>query len=359
MYSECLLLILPLPFALANVCIASLSGTVQFKYISIVRRVVPPPPPLDIITSMIQRIIRLLEELSVPMHVILRRNFDVNAWRIREQSVWNSMVVNPGNFWLLTGETPESLSEVIRVVGPDIEARVRNPRNPRRRARRTRPYALTLHDRVLLCFLWLRNYPTFTLLSQQFDISVSNVSDIIYTVVPILYEHYHQYVDWIDEQSWQLQRNEYEQFPNAVGAIDTFAVQINRPQNRDFQRLYYRRDRGYHFVNFHVIVDNGGFFRLVRGRFLGHATDADSFRQLPAMGHRRQLPLPQDPYLLADGGYPAVNPLLTPFRRQRGGRLSTARYRANVELGRARVRVENRIGDVHIYRSVPGRAGRF
>lgn len=331
-----------------------------FEYINIVRRILPPPPPIDIVTTVIRRILHLLEQLNVPVHTILRRNFDGNALGIRERSVWNTMITHPGNFWLLTGETPESLLQIIRRVGPHIEARVRNPLNPRRRVRRTRPYALTIHDRVLLCFLWLRNYPTFTSLSQQFGIAVSNVSDTIYTVIPILHEHYcYRYVEWIDEQSWERQRDEFEEFPNAVGAVDAFAVQINRPQNRGVQRLYYRRDRGYHFLNFHVVVDNDGFFRFVRGGFLGHATDAASFGRLPPMGHRRQLSLPQDAYLLADGGYPAVQPLLTPFRRQRGRRLSPARYRANIELARARVRVENRIGDVRIYRSVPGRGGRF
>ena len=198
------------------------------EYIAILRRNVPPPPPLDIIVSIIQRILSLCRQLNVPVHTILRRNFDGIAWRICGRSVWNTMVSNPGNFWLLTGETPESLSQVIRRVGPDIEARVRDTLNPRRRVRRTRPYALSLHDRVLLCFVWLRNYPTFTSLSQQFNISVSNVSDIIYTIIPILHEHYfYRYVEWIDEHTWERQRDEFQEFPNAVGAVDAFAVQIN------------------------------------------------------------------------------------------------------------------------------------
>jgi hypothetical protein len=123
--------------------------------------------------------------------------------------------------------------------------------------------------------------------------------------------------------------------------------------------MYYRRDRGYHFLNFHAVVDNAGFFQFVRGGFQGHATDADSFARLPTIGYQQQMHLPYGTYLLADGGYPTAEPLLVPFRRPRQGRLDHVRYQANIELGRARVRVKHRIGDARVYRSVPGRSGRF
>jgi len=143
---------------------------------------------------------------------------------------------------------------------------------------------------------------------------------------------------WNHENQWNNQRHEFDELPNAVGAIDAFAVQINRKQGAA-QRLYYRRDRGYHFLNFHVIIDNDGFFQFSRGGFLGHATDAASYARLPAMGYGQQLHLPRNSYLLADGGYPSVHPLVTPFRRPRRGRLNHIQFRTNIELQRARVRV--------------------
>ena len=111
--------------------------------------------------------------------------------------------------------------------------------------------------------------------------------------------------------------------------------------------------------NFHVVIDNNGFYQFSRGGCLGHATDAASFERLPSMGYVQQLHLPRNAYLLADGGYSSVNPLVTPFRRPRGGRLDGIRYRANLELGRARIRGEHRIGDARVYRAVPGRSGRY
>ena len=189
--------------------------------------------------------------------------------------------------------------------------------------------------------------------------SASNVYNTVFTIVLVLFEHYvDRYVTWNDEDSWNNQRGEFEEFPNAVGAIDAFSVQISRPTG-DAQRLYYRRDRGYHFLNFHVVIDNNGFYQFSRGGCLGHATDAASFERLPSMGYVQQLHLPRNAYLLADGGYSSVNPLVTPFRRPRGGRLDGIRYRANLELGRARIRGEHRIGDARVYRAVPGRSGRY
>lgn len=81
-----------------------------------------------------------------------------------------------------------------------------------------------------------------------------------------------------------------------------------------------------------------------------------SYRRLPQIG--RNLNIPPYTFLLADGGYPSIYPLLTPFRRIRGHN-NALQARANRHHRRIRVRVEHRIGDVRIYRSVPGRDGRF
>lgn len=139
---------------------------------------------------------------------------------------------------------------------------------------------------ILLKFIWLRQYHTLASLGQQFGISVSNACDTIYTIVLILYEHYvSRYISWSNENTWENQRHQFREFPNAAGTIAGFSVQISRPQGQ-VQRMYYRQDRGYHFLNFHAVVDNDGYFQLLRGGFLGHVTDAHSLARLPTMGYR-------------------------------------------------------------------------
>ena len=91
---------------------------------------------------------------------------------------------------------------------------------------------------------------------------------------------------------------------------------------------------------------------------MGHSTDADTYRRLPQIGHNLQLNIPPNTFLLADGGYPSRHPLLTPFRRIRG-RYNALQAQASRDHRRVRIHVEHRIGDVRIYRCVPGRHGRF
>lgn len=106
--------------------------------------------------------------------------------------------------------------------------------------------------------MWLTEYHTVVALPQKFGISLRNVCDTIYTILPILYEHCaSRYITLNDEKLGKT--NEFREFPNAVGAIEAFALQINRAQG-DAQRMYYRRDRRYHFLNFGAVVDNDGLF---------------------------------------------------------------------------------------------------
>lgn len=218
----------------------------------------------------------IIQVLDCKPHVLIRRYYPrVGALNINSR-VWNNLAQRPEDFWLQTGETPHSLLRVVNTIYNDIERRLRNPWTVRNRIRQTRPNILCIYDRVLMIFMWLRQYPTLEVLAARFGVWPSYVSDNIYLILPILHEHYYdRYVSWPNNREWDIQRNIHQQFPNVIGAIDAFAVQINRPQGRQ-QRLYYRRDRGYHFLNSHVIIDNDGYIRFSRHGYLGHATDADT-----------------------------------------------------------------------------------
>lgn len=47
-------------------------------------------------------------------------------------------------------------------------------------------------------------------------------------------------------------------------------------------------------MNFHVIVNNDGFFQFSSGGYPGHATDAASYARMPSIGFRQHLHLPQN-----------------------------------------------------------------
>jgi hypothetical protein len=64
----------------------------------------------------------------------------------------------------------------IRALFPTLRGRTKggsNPRNPRPRYRETRPFVLSIRDRILMLFVWLRTYPTFARLGSMFGVSES------------------------------------------------------------------------------------------------------------------------------------------------------------------------------------------
>ena len=320
------------PFPNFIFCIVGfITAYIQLVQLVFNGRVFPPPLPFQAILAALECVIHTIEYYLLSLNILIRRHCNVNRGILNAQTqciVWNILAENPEYFWFLTGETSESLMNVVDDLGYLVELRVRDPWHPRNRIRRTRPNTLCIYDRILMTFICLRQYLTLCSLASMFKVSASYVCENLYIIVPILHQHYvHRYLTWHDETEWNEQRGEFQEFPNAVGAIDAFSVRINRPQGRA-QRLYYRRDRGFHFLNFQAIIDNDGYFQFVRGGYLGHATDADSYGRLPSMGYRQTLHLPHNSYVLADGGYPSVCPLITPFRRRRGGYLGIVQRRA-------------------------------
>lgn len=96
-----------------------------------------------------------------------------------------------------------------------------------------------------------------------------------------------------DNLSPNKHKKDFYEIPNVVGMIEAFPVQINWPLGAA-QWLFYRRDRGFHFLNFHALVDNQGYFQFVQGGYLRHSTDAGSFARLPNMGFRQQFHIPRN-----------------------------------------------------------------
>ena len=71
----------------------------------------------------------------------------------------------------------------------------------------------------------------------------------------------------------------WEEFPNVVGAIDTTPHEIYRPLIEP-QRPFYSGYRHYHCMNTQLVMDNEGHIRFVQAGFLGSTHDAVSFNTL-------------------------------------------------------------------------------
>ena len=93
--------------------------------------------------------------------------------------------------------------------------------------------------------------------------------------------------------------------------MDGTPVRINMPQGR-MQRFFYRRDRGFHFINWLVVVDVYVFFRFGQSGYMGHLTDSTVFdySNFPAIANGT--------YIMADLGFSAMPGILIPLRRGQG-----------------------------------------
>jgi hypothetical protein len=84
---------------------------------------------------------------------------------------------HPYEFWILSWDTLESFNELLTRILPYMDNRVRR-----------RHDALSEENKLLLTLLWLRQYPTYPLLSAMFGVSLTTVGRTIHAMVQILWE---------------------------------------------------------------------------------------------------------------------------------------------------------------------------
>ena len=219
---------------------------------------------------------------------------------------WTEFVNDGSRFWMLTGETPHSMITIANDLERLLLSRRRHPR-------RYNKFKLTARNRMLMVFVWLRHYPREELLAAQFGVSINVVSRDIHYIIPILWHYLESQILWPNHQQWTELAGNWENFPNAVGAIDGTVTEINMPLSEP-QHEFYSGHAKYHCISTQIIIDNTKRLRFVRSGFLGHCNDAQQYQLLPRIGHDEELHFPENLCLLADSIYPNQYPLLTPFR---------------------------------------------
>ena len=93
------------------------------------------------------------------------------------KNVFNSMVSRPCEFWILCGESLRSFNKLLDEVSIRI---------PDKRFGMIR---LSLANRVLLSLVWLRQYPTYSVLSLTFGVSTCTVGRIIESYWVLLWKN--------------------------------------------------------------------------------------------------------------------------------------------------------------------------
>ena len=154
-----------------------------------------------------------------------------------------------------------------------------------------------------------------------------------------------------------MERNEWREFPNAVGCIDVTPHEIQIPSN-ELQREFYNGHRHYHVLNTQMICDNKVHIRFLQAGFLGSTHDSTSYRLMVPVGPGLALDVSHGVFFLADKGNPDVPALLTPFRqaqiRRLGRRQRNKARKFNREHSRKRIKIEHVFKNVKDYKCTSG-----
>ena len=304
-----------------------------------------PPPSCQDISRMVGTVIMFLTRPPPdPLLDIRRRLFPRidNDWHGRD--VVTSMISHPYEFYMISSETPETFLELCDLIHNFLDNQITH-----------RAHKLTVHNRVLLFFIWVRTYPTYYFLSLMFCVSYKTIANEIDTMWPIMWEIIAGQVEWPGVDEWRSLQGVWEEIPSAVGAIDGTSHQIYRPV--EHQEQFYSGHRHVHCIHTQVVIDNEKRLRLVTSGFRGHANDAQTYQLMGDIGPGLEYDFPDDCYILADKAYPNRHPLMTAYRaaqvrlRQAGRprRLCRLFNRTHSQL---RVYVEHVIRQLKIYRVI-------
>ena len=133
------------------------------------------PRPTFLLFSL-NALVLLLSALSFP--VVRNRNTPLirtlfpnfHGKRSRGRDVWQALQLNPVIFWYMTGVTPETLEVVVAKIYGEVTLPRHWPRTPR--TDRRRRCILDVRNRVLLVFIWLRQYLKLHVLEYIFSNSL-------------------------------------------------------------------------------------------------------------------------------------------------------------------------------------------
>ena len=99
-------------------------------------------------------------------------------------------------------------------------------------------------------------------------------------MVPILHVYIvPKYIVWHSDRKWRSLAGKFPQWPRVVAIVDGTPFRISKPKG-NIQRIFYRKDRHCHFLNWIVIADVQGFIVFSRPGFVGHLHDSTCYRYL-------------------------------------------------------------------------------
>ena len=125
---------------------------------------------------------------------------------VNPRDVIEDLARDPPRLFRMTGETPQS----VMMITHDLQPYLTN----QGRGRRHRHLP---SNRILMIMIWLRQYPTYDVLSSLFNMSQAAVTRDIYVIVPLLWYYFKCHVSWPSNAEWLAMRGRWGVFPMLWG----------------------------------------------------------------------------------------------------------------------------------------------
>jgi hypothetical protein len=208
-----------------------------------------------------------------------------------------------------------------------------------------REYRLDNEDQLLMVLVWLRLYPTTATLGYLFGVSQPTASRNTQRVLQVLKEISKDEFEWPDppkKYEGRTLSGLQQDYPDAFAIIDATEQPVERPQDREQERLYYSGKRRRPTCKASIIVNENGLIRAVTESAPGRTHDLTQIRQSGHLTH-----IPTNVTVVADAGYDGLyknlpdHSVATAHKAQRNHPLQQAHKDMNRELSSIRIIVEN------------------
>ena len=254
---------------------------------------------------------------------------------------------HPDAFRRMTGITPEKFNEIVRALQPiyreSNEKRLSHPKR-KRRIGGGRPFDLNLEDRLLMLLVYYRTYVTHVFLGFLFRIDDSNVGRNINPLQPLL-----QKIFRIPERKVDITEDEM-----IALFFDGTEQPINRPKSR--QKKWYSGKKKRHTIKHQIVVarkrKKPGRSRKKQKRKVRIAAVSKAFTGKThdkKMYERTRTVSPRHIPRKGDTGYLGTA-LEIPWKKPKGGTLTSRQKHSNRRFSSQRVTVEHGIGKMKIWR---------
>jgi DDE superfamily endonuclease/Helix-turn-helix of DDE superfamily endonuclease len=226
--------------------------------------------------------------------------------------------------------------EAFRILSQQLQLEIEKIQLLNPKSKRGKKAVLDLDDQLMLCFMYLRNYPTFIELGERFGISESYSNKVFHKIAKILIN-----ILKLPSHSELAKEN--------IGTVivDASEQAIERPSKG--QKDYYSGKKGQHTIKAQLLMSLDSLMILKINCCKGSIHDFKLFKN-------SNLKLKDNAVIMSDLGYVGIKKIfknaLIPYKSSKNNPLTEDQKKFNKLLSKQRIVVENKIRECKIFRIV-------